>query len=90
MVWSLRSLFVLRSSEYQRDFRNKIDLSIVYCNLKIASVHSLQKVDVSSLFLVKDLLQFESRKTLIFLEQPHGHYLLGVFRPRTDWNIKCL
>ena len=36
MVWSLRSLYVLRYSEYQRNFRNKIDLSIVYCNLKIA------------------------------------------------------
>ena len=51
-------------------------------------IHS--KVDVSALFLVKDLLQFDSRKTQIFLGQPHGHYLLGVFRPRTDRNIKCL
>ena len=90
MVWSLRCLYVLRSSEYQRNFRNKIDLSLVYCNLNIASVHSLQKVDVSALFLVRDLLQFDSHKTLIFLEQPHGHYLLGVFRPRMDRNIKFL
>ena len=51
------------------------------------SVRSLQKVDVSALFLVKDLWQFDSRKTLIFLGQPHGDYLLGVFRPRTDRNI---
>ena len=36
MVWSLRSLYVLSYSEYERNFRNKLDLSIVYCNLKIA------------------------------------------------------
>ena len=36
MIWSLRSLYVLRYSEYQRNLRNKITWSIVYCNLNIA------------------------------------------------------
>ena len=36
------------------------------------SVRSLQKVDVSALFLVKDLLQFDSRKTKFSLGNPMG------------------
>ena len=53
------------------------------------NIHS-KKVDVSALFLVKDPLQFDSRKTLIFLGQPHGHYLPGVFdHARTGTSNVC-
>lgn len=35
-----------------------------YCNLKVAWILSLQKVDVTGLLLVKELLQFDCRKRL--------------------------